>query len=462
LAVNVTVIGTGYVGLVAAVGFAELGNTVIGVDADASKIGRLSRGEPTIYEPGLEELLRRNLGSGRLSFTTDMADAVRRSRVLLIAVGTPPRADGSPDLSQVDEVARAVARHRNGHKVVATKSTVPVGTGRRIRERIEAGGPRAPLDVVSNPEFLREGKAVQDFFHPDRVVIGAESASARDAMRELYRPLCAGGTPFVWCNLQTAELIKYACNAFLATKISFANQLANMCEAVGADIDLLVRAVGMDPRIGGSFLQPGPGFGGSCLPKDARAMISLARRLGVDAGVVEAAVSANEGQKRRIVEKLRCRLGGLQDMTICVLGLAFKADTDDVRDSPAISIIDGLLRHGARARVHDPRAGDSFRAAATDAVRGQRISVCADAYDAARGADAVLICTEWDEYRSLDLGLLRSEMRGTVLLDARNILDASAAEEAGLLYEGTGRATRFRALPETGAGAREDREREAV
>lgn len=431
---NIAVIGTGYVGLVAAVGLADFGNNVVGCDIDSEKIEKLNKGIPTIYEHGLEDYLKRNVENGRLSFTGDISDAVKNAEVVFLAVGTPPKDDGGADLSQIEEAAKSVARSMDGYTVVVTKSTVPVGTNRSLRAIIENEAPGKEFDVVSNPEFLREGRAVQDFFHPDRIVIGCESDRARAVMEDIYRALYLIQSPFVWCNLETAELVKYASNAFLAVKITYINQMANLAETVGADIHTIAKSMGMDGRISPKFLHPGPGYGGSCFPKDTRAVVTTGEAFGVDMSLIREAVKANEAQKLRMVEKLKRLLGGsFEGKTVAVLGLAFKSETDDVRESPAITIVQALLEGGAKIRAHDPKAMESFKAIFTD------IFYASKSYEAAEGADALVILTEWNEYRTLDLKKASTKMDGNVLLDTRNVLFPEDAQEAGLVYEGVGR-----------------------
>jgi UDPglucose 6-dehydrogenase len=430
---KITVIGTGYVGLVAAVGLSDFGHYVTGVDIDAEKIAQLNRGVPVIYEPGIEEYLKRNLTAGRLSFSTDVDRAIRESDLIFIAVGTPPQGNGEADLAQLRAAAASIAANLNGYKVVVTKSTVPVGTNRWLKGELERLTGDGNFDVVSNPEFLREGKAVQDFFHPDRIVIGTGSEKARKLLEEVYRSLYLRETPFVWCSLETAELIKYASNAFLAMKITFINQMAALAEKVGADIHQIARAMGMDGRISAKFLHPGPGYGGSCFPKDTRALAAAGEKHGAPVTLIAETVRANEAQKLRMVEKLKTMTGGLTGKRVAVLGLAFKAETDDVRESPAITIVKGLLDEGAVVAAHDPKAMESFRTAFPTLI------YCGSEFEAAEQADALVICTEWNEYRNLDLERLAAVMRGKVLLDTRNLLEREAAESLGFSYQGVGR-----------------------
>jgi len=431
---NIAVIGTGYVGLVVAVGLADFGNRVIGVDIDDAKIIMLNRGKLPFYEPGLKDYLEVNIESGRLSFTQDISSAIIGSDVVFLAVGTPPKRDGSANLEYLESSIDAIAEHARSYTLVVTKSTVPIGTNRALRERIRALGAASEIEMVSNPEFLREGRAIQDFFHPDRVVIGADSDRARETLGGIYRALRLDGVPFVWCSLETAELIKYATNAFLATKIAFINQMANLANKAGADITLIAKSMGMDGRIGEKFLHPGPGFGGSCLPKDIRALVSAGNSLNVDMSLVKAVIAANEEQKFRVVVRLRELLGAqLSGLSIAVLGLAFKSNTDDVRESPALQVVADLVEEGALIRAHDPRAMDNFRAIFPD------ITYCASAHEAIKGADAVLVLTEWNEYRSLDFNLISKEVRGRIILDTRNLLNPKLAREHGFVYWDNGR-----------------------
>ena len=441
---RICVVGTGYVGLIAAVGLADFGNKVVGVDIDEAKVRALNEGTVPIYEPGVEEYLRRNLASGRLSFVSDVATAVRECEVVFIAVGTPPRENGDADLSFVGTVADSVAYHLDSYKVIVTKSTVPVGTNRWIRDRIARTSGKIPgqdFDVVSNPEFLREGKAISDFFHPDRTVVGFESEHAKEIMFDVYRALNVTSVPFVWCSLETAELIKYASNAYLAVKITFINEMANLAETVGADIHAVARTMGMDGRIGPKFLHPGPGYGGSCFPKDTQALVHIGDSHGVDMSLVRAVIAANEYQKKRMVTKLERLLGcahldktcSLEGKTIAILGLAFKQETDDVRASPALVIVETLLAKGATLHAYDAKAMENFR------TLFPQLAYRKNVYEAAAGADALVIVTEWNEFRSLDLPRLKAAMRGNVILDTRNLIDADEAVALGFNYEGVGR-----------------------
>jgi UDPglucose 6-dehydrogenase len=460
MAKQITVLGTGYVGLVSSVGLADFGNTVTGVDLRSDIVDTLNGGRSTIYEIGLEEYLQRDLESGRLTFTTDGDEAIKQADIVFFAVGTPPKADGHADLSQIEAAARQVAANLTGYKVVVTKSTVPVGTNRRIQSIIaEASGgtPGKEFSVVSNPEFLREGKAVQDFFHPDRVVIGYEDDRAREYIEDIYRALYLIQTPFVWCNLETAELIKYASNAFLATKITFINQMANLAEAAGADIHQIAKSMGMDGRISPKFLHPGPGYGGSCFPKDTKAVAATGDEHGVDMSVIKAVIEANNRQKVITAGKLVRLMGGSPNgKTVAVLGLAFKAETDDVRESPAIDIVQELLREGATVRAFDPEAMDNFKSAVVGEgpfggnlnsdlqekiaeAAASRLHYCSDEFEALQGADAAIIVTEWNAFRNLDLDRMAEVMTGRVIFDARNVLEPERAREKGFTYAGVGR-----------------------
>jgi UDPglucose 6-dehydrogenase len=435
---NVTVLGAGYVGLVAGAGLADFGLSVTSVDVDTEKIQMLSEGKLPFFEPGLEELARRNVRLGRLRYSTDIRAAVRSSDAVFIAVGTDAGPEGMPDLSQVWAAADSISQSLDAYKVVVIKSTVPVGTAAEMRQRI-ARQLKAPaeFDVVSNPEFLREGSALEDFFHPNRVVVGTSSERAAAIMRDIYRPLYLVETPFVFTTWETAELIKYAANSFLALKVSFVNELANLCDAVGpsADIHVVVRALGLDRRIGPKFLHPGPGFGGYCFPKDSRALCQIARQHGVDFKTVDAAVAVNDIQFLRVIEKLRQGLGSLAGRTVTVLGLSFKPNTDDVRESRAIKICKALVSEGCTLRVYDPVAG----AASSRHLKGDRVTYCTDAYQAVKGGNALVIATEWNEFRNLDPARLKDLMRGDLLVDARNILDPQKVRAAGLRYTGMGR-----------------------
>ncbi len=433
---RVAVIGAGYVGVVTAAGFAEFGNEVVCVDKVPEKVEMLRKGEIPFYEPGLQELVGKNLKEGRLVFTTDSPQAIRDSLVIFIAVGTPPRGDGSADLSYVEEVAREIADNLNEYKVVVTKSTVPVGTSLRIKEIIETcKNNSTQFDVASNPEFLREGSAVYDFMHPDRVVIGTDSDAAKAILRDLYRPLYLRETPFVFTDLKTSELIKYASNSFLAMKISFINEIANLCDTLGADVHVVARGMGLDGRIGPKFLHPGPGYGGSCFPKDTMALLRMAQEAGYHFRLVEATVQVNLSQQERAVEKIRQALGGkLEGTVIGFLGLSFKPNTDDIRESPALRVAKMLLEEGAALRVFDPAA---MKNAAQ--VLGNGCVYCKDSYHAVQGAQAMVVATEWNQFRNLDLAKAREAMKGDVLVDLRNVYEPEKAKALGFKYIGMGR-----------------------
>jgi UDPglucose 6-dehydrogenase len=432
---KICVVGSGYVGLVTGACLADFGMTVTGVDKDAAKIAALERGEIPIYEPGLEEIVAKNVRAGRLRFTTELGPAIREARAVFIAVGTPPLPDGRADLSFVRQVAESIGDNLNGYKVVVTKSTVPVGTGQTV-ERIvrERSGGSQEFAVVSNPEFLREGSALEDFYHPDRVVVGARDPRAVDVMLEIYAPLKAAGVPFVIANVESSEMIKYASNGFLAAKISFVNEVAELCEAVGADVEVVARGMGLDHRIGPKFLHPGPGFGGSCFPKDTRAVAQIAEEHGLRFEIIDAVLSANERIQRRMVPKIEAAFGGLAGRTVALLGLAFKGETDDMRDSPAIPIVAGLVAGGATVRAYDPAAMASARPLLPSAV-----VYCADAYDAATGADGAVIVTEWNQFRALELDRLRQVLRAPLVVDLRNLYDPERVAAAGFRYVSVGR-----------------------
>jgi UDPglucose 6-dehydrogenase len=435
---NICVIGTGYVGLVTGACFAEFGVHVICADKDADKIDQLERGEIPIYEPGLDALVQRNVSQSRLAFTTNTAEAVRASLVVFIAVGTPPREDGGTDLSYVEAVAREIGRSMNGYKVVVTKSTVPVGTSQKVRdwiqEELDAAGSDVKFSVASNPEFLREGAAINDFLRPDRVVIGTDDEMAAAIMQDLYRPLYLNETPFVVTNLPTAELTKYAANAFLATKISFINEVSTLCERIGGDVQAVARGIGLDGRIGKKFLHAGPGFGGSCFPKDTRSAAHFAREIGEQFQIVEAVIEVNERQRARMVEKIRNAVGGdLGGKAIALLGLSFKPETDDMRDAPAVDIIAGLQKAGATVRAFDPVAMPAADKMLSD------VEFCEDSYAACRGADAVVIVTEWNQFRMLELERVRELLAQPVVVDLRNVYEPEAMAKAGFEYHSVGR-----------------------
>lgn len=431
---HIAVIGTGYVGLVTGACFAEFGVDVTCVDIDSEKIARLIAGDMPIYEPGLEQLVTKNMQSGRLRFTTGIKQAVEQALVIFLAVGTPPKSDGSPDLSFVEAAARSVAEHMNGYKVIVTKSTVPIGTGEYLRKVIrEQLKSRLNFGIVSNPEFLREGAAINDFMRPDRVVIGSRDEEAIAIMRDLYRPLYLIEAPFVLTSLEAAELTKYAANAFLATKISFINEIANLCESIGCDVHDVARAIGMDRRIGSKFLHPGPGFGGSCFPKDTQALASVARQFGQESMIVDAVIEVNRRQRRVMLPKIEKLVGDLKGATIAVLGLAFKPETNDMREAPAIDIITGLLERGATVRAYDPVAMSEAAQVLPE------VNYTADEYEAVTGADALVFVTEWNQFRALDMRRIRDLMRTPRIADLRNIYEPADMRELGFEYVGVGR-----------------------
>ena len=433
---KIAMIGTGYVGLVSGACFAEFGPHVTCVDLDAGKIERLRNGEIPIYEPGLDEVVAKGVKAGRLDFTTDLAAAVAEADAVFIAVGTPSRrGDGHADLRFVEAAAAAVARALTGYTVVVTKSTVPVGTGRRVAQIIRETNPTADFDIASNPEFLREGSAIIDFMRPDRVVIGAESERAQATMQELYRPLYLTETPIVMTTLETAELTKYAANAFLATKITFINEIADLCEKVGANVQDVARGMGLDGRIGKKFLHAGPGYGGSCFPKDTIALVRTAQEYGSPARIVEAVVQVNDTRKGAMASRVIAAAGGsLRGKTVGVLGVAFKPNTDDMRDAPSLAIVPALQDAGANVRAFDPAAMHE----AKPLLPG--VTWCDDAYDVAQGADVLVLITEWNEFRALDLSRVASAMTSPVLVDLRNVYRPADVRAAGFQYSSIGRA----------------------
>ena len=434
---NVAVIGTGYVGLVVGAGLAETGNDVICADVDERKIALLNAGEIPIYEPGLDRLVQRNLSAERLSFTTDVGQAIRSGDIVFIAVGTPPGEDGSADLQHVLAVAEAIGDNLNGEKIVITKSTVPVGTAARVRAAIEERSTAFPVHVCSNPEFLKEGAAVEDFMRPDRVVVGVDSDYARQVLAELYAPFVRNGHPVIFMDLASAEITKYAANAMLATRISFMNMIARLCDEVGADVNHVRQGIGSDPRIGASFLHSGCGYGGSCFPKDVKALISTMRAHGVDASILQAVEHVNALQKRVPLHAVLERLGpDLRGKCIAVWGLAFKPETDDMREAPSLVVVDGLLAAGATVQVHDPEAEAQARR-----HFGDTVTYCAAPYDAVVGADALVVLTEWQPYRRPDMERLKTRMRNPLIVDGRNVFDPARILEAGFDYVGIGRSS---------------------
>jgi UDPglucose 6-dehydrogenase len=436
---RIAMIGTGYVGLVSGACFSEFGVSVTCVDVDADKIARLSGGEIPIFEPGLEQLVASNGAAGRLSFTTDLKSAVAGADAVFIAVGTPSRrGDGHADLSYVfaaaAEIAEALAGQPGERTVVVTKSTVPVGTGRRVERILAKTLPPDRFDVASNPEFLREGSAIQDFMRPDRVVIGTGSEHARTVLQALYRPLYLLETPVLFTSLESAELIKYAANAFLATKITFINEMADLCEAVGADVQDIARGIGLDGRIGRKFLHAGPGFGGSCFPKDCQALVRTAEIAKTPLSIVDTVLRVNDARKRRMAQRIAEACGGeVAGKTLAVLGLTFKPNTDDMRDSPSLSILPVLREAGATVRVFDPEGMDEAKKLMPD------LDYCGDAYETMQGADALVLVTEWNEFRALDLPRVKALLRAPVVIDLRNIYQPDAMGEAGLIYHSIGR-----------------------
>jgi len=432
---KIAMIGAGYVGLVSGACFSEFGHHVTCIDQDELKIGRLRRNEIPIYEPGLDALVARNATAGRLKFEKNLSATVADADLVFIAVGTPSRrGDGHADLSYVREAARQIAQAMRGYTVVVTKSTVPVGTGREVAEIIKKTNPQADFDVVSNPEFLREGSAIDDFMRPNRVVIGAESERGREKMRELYRPLYLIETPILFTGLETAELIKYAANGFLAMKISFINQIADLCEKVGADVHDVARGVGLDGRIGQKFLHPGPGYGGSCFPKDTRALVEIARQAGAPVSLIEATQDFNEARKLKMAERITTALGGsAAGKVVALLGLTFKPNTDDMREAPSLAIAPALIAAGAEVRAHDPEGMAEARKLMPDVV------YCNDPYEAMTGADAVVLLTEWNSYRALDLRRMKSVLKQPVVVDLRNIYRPAEMRAAGFHYSSIGR-----------------------
>lgn len=431
---NVCVIGAGYVGLVTGTCFAEFGVNVICVDIDEDKVNTLRRGEVPIYEPGLKDLLTKNLREGRLDFTTDIEAAIKSALVIFIAVGTPRSSTGEANLSDIDEAAATIGRCMTDYKVVVTKSTVPVGTSRRIAQIIKDNQTEQhPFDVVSNPEFLREGAAIEDFMRPNRVILGAETEQAVAILKDLYRPLYLIETPFIITNLETAELIKYASNTFLATKISFINEMANICELVGADVHHVARGMGLDKRIGPKFLHPGPGFGGSCFPKDVKAIYHMAKEHGYNFNIAQSVIEVNDGQRLRMIEKIEATAGDLNGQVLAVLGLTFKPNTDDIREAPAIYIIKDLLAKGAVIKAFDPVGMENARRELPD------IEYADDAYSAIEGADALIIVTEWNQFRNLDWNRIKNSIRKNVVIDLKNIYEPEKMRELGFTYSSVGR-----------------------
>jgi UDPglucose 6-dehydrogenase len=430
---HIAVIGTGYVGLVTGACLAETGNDVVCADIDARKIARLKADDIPIYEPGLEELVRRNQAEQRLSFTTEVGAAVGAAEVVFIAVGTPPDEDGSADLQHVLSVAGTIGRHMNRSKVVVTKSTVPVGTAERVRAAVKAET-EVPFWVCSNPEFLKEGAAIDDFMKPDRIVVGVDAAESREIMAELYAPFVRTGNPVLFMDIPSAEVTKYAANAMLATRISFMNQIAEFCERVGADVREVRQGIGTDRRIGQAFLFPGPGYGGSCFPKDVKALIRSGKEIGLEFDLLAATEAVNDRQKLVLLRKTKDALGSLSGKTVGVWGLAFKAETDDMRESPSIPLVEGLLAGGAKVQAHDPKAMHTARE-----LFGDKVAYAPDPYHAVEGADALVIVTEWLVYRNPDFDRLKSLLRRPVVIDGRNLFDPHRMRAMGIEHHGIGR-----------------------
>jgi UDPglucose 6-dehydrogenase len=431
--VKIAVIGTGYVGLVVGACLAETGNDVRCADVDTQKIARLNQNQIPIYEPGLEDFVRRNREQGRLSFTTDVPGAVASAEVVFIAVGTPPDEDGSADLRHVLSVADVIGRHMAREIVVVTKSTVPVGTAAKVQEAVGRNA-RFPFHMCSNPEFLKEGAALDDFMKPDRVVLGVESDHGRSVMTELYAPFVRTGRPIIFMDIASAEVTKYAANAMLATRISFMNEMAHLCERVGADVDLVRKGIGSDARIGSSFLFPGPGYGGSCFPKDVKALVRTAQEFGVELGVLDAVERANCRQKKRLFQKLQAALGDVRDTHIAIWGLAFKPNTDDMREAPALDLIEALVANGATVTAHDPAAMDEARRRVGDVIKYAPTN-----YEALKNADGLVIVTDWNEYRHPDFGRMKATLRRPIVVDGRNLYSTAKMKSLGFTYSSIGR-----------------------
>ena len=441
---QIAMVGTGYVGLVSGACFSEFGHHVVCVDKDTDKIARIQNGEMPIYEPGLESLVARNVANGRLSFNEDLKAAVTDADAVFIAVGTPARrGDGHADLSYVYAAAEEIAGAIDGYTLVVTKSTVPVGTGREVETIVRKTNPRAAFDIVSNPEFLREGSAIEDFMRPDRIVIGTDSDRADAVMHKIYRPLFLRETPILTTSLETSELIKYAANTFLAAKITFINEIADLCERVGANVQDVARGIGMDGRIGAKFLHPGPGYGGSCFPKDTLALVRTAQESGSPLRLIETVIDVNEARKSQMAQKIIDACGGsVKGKTIAILGLTFKPNTDDMRDSASLKIVPVLLEAGAEIRAHDPKGMTEAKVL----LKQNGIAWCGEVYETLQGADALALVTEWNEFRALDLNRVRDLMKASVVVDLRNIYDPEEMAEAGFKYVSVGRPTATPAL----------------
>lgn len=425
---NICVIGTGYVGLITSIGLADFGNKVIGVDIDEKKIKKLNNGEAVIYEPGIEEYLKRNIESKRLKFTTDMAYAIKISEVIFIAVGTPSDENGNADLSYLFNALNNIFNYIDEYKILVIKSTVPVGTNRTIYEKY-CKEKEVNVDVVSNPEFLREGKAIYDFFHPDRVVIGYENETAKVILEEIYKPLNRINIPFVFCNWESAEIIKYASNGFLALKVAYINQIASLAEESGGDIKIIAKALGMDGRIGSKFLHAGPGYGGSCFPKDTKALSMIGKKYNIPITLIDCVIKANEEQKMRVYNRIKMRLGNVTNKIIGILGLAFKAETDDIRESPSLLIVNQLLKDGAKIQAHDPKAIENFKSIFPS------IKYMNNEYDVAKDADALIILTEWNEYRALNLEEIKKLMKNPYIFDTRGVIEEKELKNFGFIFD---------------------------
>ena len=431
---KITFVGTGYVGLVGGAGISEFGHQVTCADIDQNKIERLKAGEIPIYEPGLESLVKQNVAKGRLCFSHDVPESIQNADIIFVAVGTPQGSNKKANLSAIESVAKTIGENLNGYKIICTKSTVPIGTGKRIEEIIRSVNPNGDFDYVSNPEFLREGAAVKDFLHPDRVVIGTRTQKAIDFMGEVYRPLYINETPIISTTVETAEMIKYAANAFLSLKISYINEIANLCESVGADVHEVARAMGLDGRISAKFLHPGPGYGGSCFPKDTHALAAIGQKNDSPLLTVEAAIKTNASQKVRMVDKLKRLMGGsFKGKTVAVLGLAFKPHTDDVREAASIVIVSNLAESGATVQAYDPIAMDNFK------NHFPNIQYFDSWQDAVKNADACILLTEWNEFRGMDLNKLKDLMKTPILLDTKNIISIQELESRGFTYDNIGR-----------------------
>jgi len=432
---KISVLGTGYVGLTAGVGLASFGSKVLCLDIDKEKIEKLKKGISPIYEEGMEELLKKNIDDKRIEFSTDIENGIKWADIIFLAVGTPPLEDDSADLSYIEEAAKEIGRNLNGYKVVVTKSTVPVGTNKKLKKIIANNDPNDhEFDIVSNPEFLREGSAIHDFFHPDRVVVGTESERPIEAIKRIYRPLYLNETPFVFTDLETAETIKYASNCFLAMKITFINEMARFCDASGANVQTIAKALGMDGRISPKFLHPGPGYGGSCFPKDTKALAYTARKFNTPLELIETTIKSNEEQKHYAAKKILKMIGNPKDKKVGLLGLAFKPGTDDMRDSSAIVIIDDLLKAGVKEiRAFDPQAMENAKKIFKD-----KITYCSNEYEVAQNSDIIVIVTEWNQFRNLNLQKIKSLMKGSAFCDLRNVYKPDEVKEAGFVYEGVG------------------------